>query len=164
MKIELRDLAHCHFEDLYNQKNDSDVLAWIPGEYPLDRRTFDTKTSDALAKGQTVEQANYTIFVDGIIAGMIGQFPRDGEDRFEVGYFIGQEFWGKGVASRALVLCLKNLRELGFNHPLYGCHAADNPSSGRVLEKAGFQPEADIPFTLADGTVVMDKCWVFHFE
>ena len=53
----------------------------------------------------------------------------------EVSYWIGREYWGQGVATRALtaLLALVTVR------PLYGRAAKDNFASLRVMEKCGFQ-------------------------
>ena len=59
----------------------------------------------------------------------------------EIGYWLGEPFWGKGIATRAL----GGLTEYAFNHfdlvRLYGAVFEWNPASGRVLEKAGYQYE-----------------------
>ena len=45
-----------------------------------------------------------TILYDGQVAGDLVSFLHDGQR--EVGYRIGQEYWGKGIATRALALFL----------------------------------------------------------
>jgi RimJ/RimL family protein N-acetyltransferase len=52
-----------------------------------------------------------------------------------VGYWIGREYWGRGVASRALALFLLEVDE----RPLHAHVAAHNAGSIRVLEKCGFR-------------------------
>jgi RimJ/RimL family protein N-acetyltransferase len=52
-----------------------------------------------------------------------------------VGYWIGQDFWGRGIATRALRLFLEEVTI----RPLYGRAAKDNRASIRVLEKCGFR-------------------------
>ena len=73
-----------------------------------------------------------TILYDGQIAGDLVSFLHDG--RREVGYRIGQEYWGKGIATRALALFL----DVERRRPLYGWVLSDNIGSRRVLEKCGF--------------------------
>jgi RimJ/RimL family protein N-acetyltransferase len=73
-----------------------------------------------------------TIVVDGKVAGYVLSFERDG--RREVGYWLGREFWGRGVATRALSAFL----EVETRRPLYAGVAGHNPGSLRVLEKCGF--------------------------
>ena len=73
-----------------------------------------------------------TILVNGDIAGNIVCFEQLGER--EVGYWLGREFWGKGIATRALEQFLKQIE----TRPLYAHVAKHNIGSRRVLEKCGF--------------------------
>jgi RimJ/RimL family protein N-acetyltransferase len=74
----------------------------------------------------------WTILYDGQIAGDVMSFLQDGQR--EVGYRIGREYWGKGIATRALALFL----DVERRRPLYGWVLAQNIGSQRVLEKCGF--------------------------
>ena len=73
-----------------------------------------------------------TIVSDGEVAGNVGSFERDG--RRLVGYWLGREFWGRGLATRALAEFLEELSV----RPLYAEVATANIGSFRVLEKCGF--------------------------
>jgi RimJ/RimL family protein N-acetyltransferase len=81
-----------------------------------------------------------TILFDGSVAGNIVCFEQLGER--EVGYWLGKEFWGKGIASRALVQFL----DLIQTRPLYAHVAKHNIASKRVLEKSGFKVAAEDKF------------------
>jgi RimJ/RimL family protein N-acetyltransferase len=73
-----------------------------------------------------------TIVFDGQIAGNVVSWEQDG--RRLVGYWIGKEFWGKGLATKALA---ELVEELG-TRPLHAYVAKTNLGSIRVLEKTGF--------------------------
>jgi len=73
-----------------------------------------------------------TILLDGQVAGNILSFQWDG--KLEIGYWLGREYWGKGLATRALTHFL----EIVTTRPLYAQAARDNTGSIRVLEKCGF--------------------------
>ncbi len=73
-----------------------------------------------------------TILFDGRVAGNVASFERSGER--EVTYWIGKEYWGKGIATKALSQFLGRLK----TRPLYARAAQDNLASLRVLEKCGF--------------------------
>ena len=73
-----------------------------------------------------------TILFDGQVAGIVLSFVTSGER--EVGYWIGREYWGKGIATKALAEFLGQVRE----RPLHGYVARHNTGSRRVLEKCGF--------------------------
>ncbi len=74
-----------------------------------------------------------TILFEGQVAGNLVSFELSGQR--EVGYWLGREFWGKGIASRALLEFLKQVKE----RPLYAHVARHNIASLRVLEKCGFR-------------------------
>jgi RimJ/RimL family protein N-acetyltransferase len=72
------------------------------------------------------------IVSDGVVVGNILSWPRDGQ-RF-VGYWIGREFWGRGLATKALAELVEELER-----PLYAEVSTTNIGSIRVLEKCGFE-------------------------
>jgi RimJ/RimL family protein N-acetyltransferase len=78
------------------------------------------------------ELAVWTIVADGAVAGYVTSFPLGG--RRLVGYWIGREFWGRGLATFALTGLLGEIPE----RPLYAQVAGSNAASMRVLEKCGF--------------------------
>ncbi len=73
---------------------------------------------------------------DGRLVGSIGSFLDPDFGHREVTYWIGREFWGRGLATLALAEFLRELR----TRPIYARAAADNVASIRVLEKCGFVP------------------------
>lgn len=75
-----------------------------------------------------------TVVVDGQVAGNVVSWQQS-EER-EVGYWIGREFWGRGVATKAVSAFLEHDR----TRPLYAHVAEHNVASVRVLRKCGFAP------------------------
>ena len=73
-----------------------------------------------------------TILFNGEIAGNIVCFEQLGER--EVGYWLGKNYWGRGIATHALTQFL----DLINTRPLYAHVAKHNMASKRVLEKCGF--------------------------
>lgn len=73
-----------------------------------------------------------TILFDRNVAGNMVCFDQLGER--EVGYWLGREYWGKGIATRALRQFLEQIQ----TRPLYAHVAKQNIASRRVLEKCGF--------------------------
>ena len=57
----------------------------------------------------------------------------------EMGYWIARGHWGRGIATEACRALIDIARTLGLAQ-LEGSHFLDNPASGRVLEKLGFEP------------------------
>ena len=73
-----------------------------------------------------------TIVWNEQVAGNIGSWPK--EERRLIGYWIGREYWGRGIATAALAEFLGHDRV----RPLYAFVAVHNVGSIRVLEKCGF--------------------------
>jgi len=57
----------------------------------------------------------------------------------ELGYWIARDSWGRGFATEACRALINIAVTLGLTR-LEGAHFLDNPASGRVLEKLGFEP------------------------
>ena len=85
-----------------------------------------------------------TIVWNGRVAGNILSWS-DGDRRL-LGYWLGREFWGKGIATAALEDFLDHER----TRPLHAFVAAHNVGSIRVLEKCGFV-RVDTPAATHDG-------------
>lgn len=91
----------------------------------------------------TAPQTNLAIEVDGEAAGGLGYVPGHDIERYsaEVGYWLGEACWGRGIVTEALTLfsdhAFAQLRLLR----LFALPFADNLASIRVLEKAGYQRE-----------------------
>jgi len=73
-----------------------------------------------------------TIVWNGRVAGYIASWSQ--EERRLIAYWIGREYWGRGIATAALA------EFLGYERarPLHAFVAAHNVGSIRVLEKCGF--------------------------
>lgn len=57
----------------------------------------------------------------------------------ELGYWIARGYWGRGYATEACSALVEIAGTLGLAR-LDAAHFADNPASGRVLQKLGFRP------------------------
>lgn len=141
-RLVLRPLAEADLADVTRLAGDWDVAsmtARIPYPYTLaDARQW----LDGLEEGEVVcaiERSD-----DRALVGVTGYMPAEhaaGEpDSAEIGYWIGKPYWGNGYAteaSRALIdFCFARH---GYRK-LTCCHFTDNPASGRVIAKLGFEP------------------------
>ena len=62
-------------------------------------------------------------------------------ERAEIGYWIGEPYWGQGYCTEAAELVLKfGFEELDL-HRIHGSYFARNPASGQVMRKLGMQQE-----------------------
>ena len=73
-----------------------------------------------------------TVMAGGPVAGYVLSHPWFGAP--EVSFWLGQEFWGQGIATQALADFLR----IVTTRPLFARAASDNLASRRVLAKCGF--------------------------
>jgi [ribosomal protein S5]-alanine N-acetyltransferase len=101
----------------------------------------------------------FCIEVEGAAAGGIGIHVGQDVHRHTatLGYWLGEEFWGRGIMSEAVTafpdFCFKNF-------PLHRISAevfANNPASARVLEKAGFVFEARLKMNVIKDGQLLDS-------
>jgi len=91
-----------------------------------------------------------TILAGGQVAGNIGAWTdAASNDRF-ICYWLGREFWGRGIASAAMSQFLR----FESTRPLSARVAKHNLGSIRVLEKAGFARVGEDAFSLPNGARV----------
>ena len=88
----------------------------------------------------------FCIDMEGEACGGIGIHPQSDIQRknAELGYWLGEPFWGKGIMTRAIPMVV----EFGFRNydieRIFARPFGNNPASQKVLEKAGFTLEARI--------------------
>jgi RimJ/RimL family protein N-acetyltransferase len=111
-------------------------LASAPWPYAdEDARQFVSRPFDPVYPGFLVTRAE-----DATVVGCIGvSGPDAGEGAMELGYWIARPHWGRGYATEAGGAMLQILRALGHGR-IVASHFLDNPASGRVLRKLGFEP------------------------
>ena len=126
---------HAEWHDLLGRSDSNYLVLPDPKRY-VSRLQASVKSDGARHTITNLSQAN-PILVNGQVAGNIGSWPQDGVRL--VGYWLGKEHWGKGVATRALIEFLHLVTE----RPLYAHVAKHNAGSIRVLEKCGFCMERE---------------------
>lgn len=126
--IQLRDVLPDDLPIFYEQQRDP--AAAQMAAFPMrEREPFMAHWAKILCNDQGLKQ---TILAGGQVAGNIVCYDQD--DKREVGYWLGREYWGRGVATRALELLLEQVPD----RPLHAHVAKHNRGSIRVLEKCGF--------------------------
>lgn len=99
------------------------------------------------------------IFYNDAFCGMIGLHPQKDVYRLsaELGYWIGEPFWGKGIATEAT----NQMTHFGFNHlnlkRIYAGVFGYNIASMRVLEKCGFEKEGVFKNAVIKNNEIVDE-------
>ena len=129
----LRDVSEEDLPVFFEQQSDPEAnyMAAFTAKDPTDREAFDAHWRRILAEPTVIIQ---TIVSDGRVAGSVLSYEDEG--RPEVSYWLGREFWGKGVATWALGEFLASYNK---KRPIFARVAKDNLGSRRVLEKCGFR-------------------------
>ena len=129
--IHLREVELTDLSIFFEQQRDPLAvhMAAFTAANPDDRAAFDYHWARILADQNTLIRA---VVVDGAVAGSVSSYVD--ELGPEVTYWLGREFWGRGVATAALSQFLR----LQTTRPIYARAATDNAASLRVLMKCGF--------------------------
>jgi RimJ/RimL family protein N-acetyltransferase len=144
MTVLLREVTDSDLPILFEQQLDPEAsqMAAFPSR---DRESFMAHWIKIMADPSVVLR---TILFHGKVVGNIVSWEAEGE--WEVGYWIGKEYWSKGIATKALTqfLAIVKLR------PLFAYVAKHNVASRRVLEKCGFVLLREDKFTDVHGNEV----------
>jgi RimJ/RimL family protein N-acetyltransferase len=148
MLIHLRPLDPTDLPIFFDHQRDplASRMAGFASRDPDDREAFMAHWARLAAGAATGRRADSTpprspfesivhrtILADDAVAGYVSKFEHDGAS--EVCYFLGRDYWNKGIASRALAMFLAEVT----TRPLHAGIAFDNIGSRRVLEKCGFR-------------------------
>jgi RimJ/RimL family protein N-acetyltransferase len=126
--VQLRDVIEDDLPIFFQQQLDPDAsyMAAFPS------RDYDAFTAHWKKLLSDETKIKKTILFKEQVAGNIGSWQQSCKQ--EIGYWIGKEFWGKGIATEALSKFLLQIKA----RPLYAYVAKHNYASIRVLEKCGF--------------------------
>ncbi|MEK6273929.1 MAG: GNAT family N-acetyltransferase [Actinomycetota bacterium] len=124
----IRDVAESDIPVFFEHQRDPEAMdmAKMPAR---DEEAFRAHWQKILADDAATTK---TIVFGDEVAGNLLIFDRGGKRL--VGYWIGREFWGKGLATMALAELLVE----ETTRPLHAYVATSNVGSMRVLEKCGF--------------------------
>jgi RimJ/RimL family protein N-acetyltransferase len=133
-RLTLKAPARADLDELVVLANNSRVaenLARLPHPYGLEDGLFFIEDF-----AQRPTQRPYAIHTEGHFIGVTGLTLEDGKPP-ELGYWIGEPFWGKGYATEAARGLLDALRQTGTRQ-LFARALAGNTGSRAVLRKLGF--------------------------
>ena len=106
-------------------------------------------TTNILGNPVAVSRA---ILLGDRVTGNIGAWTDAGSHQRFLSYWVGREFWGRGIASAALLQFLR----FESTRPLHAQVIMHNLGSIRVLKKAGFTRVGEEAFPLPDGAPVKE--------
>ena len=143
---------------LVRQANNHKIWRNLRDSFPHPYTLADAEQWISFAR-QNSPQTLFAVEVDGEAVGSVGLFPKSDLERLsaEMGYWIGEACWGKGVATAAVrALSAYGLKELGLTR-IFAVPLVSNPASLRVLEKAGYVREGVLRRSAIKEGVVVDQ-------
>jgi ribosomal-protein-alanine N-acetyltransferase len=138
----LRELFSSDLDPLVRLANNANVSRFLVCTFPYPYTKSDGEwwiNTGSKQRGAITRVIEFA----GEFAGLIGITPQSGwqEHLGEIGYWVGEEFWGKGIATSAL----RQMTDFGFAglqlQKLCAPVLATNAASMRVLAKCGYQLE-----------------------
>ena len=121
---------------------------------PTDRDAFNAHTAEALNDETVIMR---TIVVDDEVAGYLTKYDIDGKP--QIGFVLGREFWGKGIATDSA----REFLSIYSKRPVYARTAFDNDASMRVLQKLGFKRTSEGNyFSNARGAEIVEILWTLE--
>lgn len=128
MKVTLRPVRADDLPVFFVHQCDPDAAA-MAGFTPRARDAFDAHWSRILGGPAFVVR---TVEIEGAVAGYVSTFPTEG--RTEIAYWLGREYWHRGIGRTAVAMFLAEQRE----RPLFASVIDTNGASQAILERCGF--------------------------
>jgi len=146
MNMKLRPFTMDDLDAMVHHANNPKIAAMLTDAFPSPY----TRDSGLLFLERVMAQEPAEVLaieVDGEVVGNIGIHPQHDVNRLnaELGYFVGEEHWGKGIGTEAIRLMVKYAFDKFKIERIFARPFGSNLASQRVLEKAGFIFEARIP-------------------
>ena len=145
-------------ESLARNANDREVSIQLRDRFPFPYGIEQARTFLGWIAKQPAPTV-WAIEINGEAAGGIGIELHTDVERVsaEIGYWLGQAHWGRGVATEALkAVTLEAFNRFDITR-LYAVPFADHTASVRVLEKAGYVREGHMRQSAIKNGIVRDQ-------
>jgi RimJ/RimL family protein N-acetyltransferase len=143
MNFILRPWQLSDIESLAKYANNKDLTSFLTNRFPVPYTENDAKNFIEIALNDST-MVKYAIEINGEAVGRIEFYPQADVlcKNIEIGYWIGEPFWGKGIMTEVV----KQIIPIGFERfdvtRIYAKCFGENIGSQKVLENAGFKLEA----------------------
>jgi RimJ/RimL family protein N-acetyltransferase len=161
---EVRSWQSNDLESLVKYANNPHIWINLRDRFPHPYTTSDGRTFLRNIRSQRPETA-FAIVVGQEAAGGIGFQLQGDVERVsaEIGYWLGEPFWGRGIMTEALVAVTAHAIATHGLSRVYAVPFAWNGASCRVLEKAGYLLEARLRRSaIKDGRIVDQLQYAFN--
>jgi len=123
--------------ELCNNINIYKSTSSLPYPYPVESALAWIQNHDENFISDKSYEFAITDKLTGEIYGAIGLSNHKNNKNGEIGYWIGEDYWGKGYATEALRAIVDFAFSVKDYHKVWGRFFDSNPSSGKVMQKVG---------------------------
>lgn len=165
MEFILRKWVDSDLESLVEQANNFNIAKNLTNQFPFPytlengRKFLNQIRYDHPTKV-------FAIVVEEKAVGAIGIFPQSDihEKSAEIGYWLSEKYWGKGIMSQAIIKMVAYGFETFDIVRVFARPFSSNIGSQKVLEKAGFQLEARLKNALYKNKELLDEFIYVRFK
>jgi ribosomal-protein-alanine N-acetyltransferase len=164
MQLILRPYQPSDIDNLVKNANNFNISKYLTNKFPFPYEKKDGEAFIQLALSHDPLQIK-AIVLNGEVIGSIGvhQLADIYTKSAEMGYWIAEDFWGKGIVP----LAVKEMLKYGFEtfdiERIFARTAHTNLASQQVLKKAGFVFEAELKDTIFKNGEYFDEL-IFGFR
>jgi|SRR6056300_129737 ribosomal-protein-alanine N-acetyltransferase len=142
MKIELhtenlviKKPSEKHLKSLIKELNNWNISKWlieVPYPYSIDDAKYWVKKTKQ-------DQYSLNIYLKNKLIGGVSLSNQRENSKWELGYWIGEEYWGNGYAIEACENLISYFFSNTNNSIIYASHMKDNIKSKKIIIKLGFK-------------------------
>ncbi len=159
-RFTLRDWYNSDAESLAQVANNKRIYDNLRDLFPHPYSLDDAKAFIKMAQQENDKSVLLAVEIEGKAVGSVGIMLKDDVYRknAEIGYFIGEQYWGKGYMTEII----KELVKYTFSNydiiRIYAEPFSDNIGSRKALEKAGFKLEVIFKNYVIKNEIIKDSC------
>jgi ribosomal-protein-alanine N-acetyltransferase len=158
MEIKLRKWKESDIDSLVKYANNKNIAVNLTDMFPYPYKRKDAEKFITYANSDTPNHL-FAIEINGEAVGSIGIHPQDDIHRLnaELGYWLAEPFWGKGIITNAV----KQIVKYTFDHTdierIFARPFGTNIASQKVLEKNKFRLEGRYEKTIIKNGELKDE-------
>ncbi|MGV8086050.1 MAG: GNAT family N-acetyltransferase [Candidatus Woesearchaeota archaeon] len=147
-------------KELAKQGNNPKIARNLIDTFPSPYTLSDAKKWIKLHKDS--KKNNFAIIINKKVAGCVGFSFKDGDKAHTavMGYWLGEEYWGKGYATKVAKLIVNYIFDNFKIERIEAKVYIWNPPSAKVLEKTGFKLEGTARMSTLKAGVIVDE-WIY---
>lgn len=155
----LTEWREVYVNSLAKHANNPKIAQYLRDSFPSPYTREDAKAWIQFNQLQPKPITNLAIVVKGTCVGAIGLLPQTDIHRcnVELGYWIGEAYWGQGIVTEAVNYMIQYTFEEFDVLRIYAGVFEGNIGSQNVLKKAGFTLESIIPKGVIKNGVLLDE-------